>query len=81
MENTGGKFRADRFCCQLVVALLGVINSFGGFAASFVGCHIRYDLQQVGITTKKDEQLCAWIGRRGALRNFFEGLVLWLNFL
>ena len=33
----------------------------GGFAANFVGYHIRYDLQQVGITAKGGEWLVNWI--------------------
>ena len=32
-----------------------------GFASSFVGFHLRYDLCQVGITDTRGEWLCNWI--------------------
>lgn len=46
---------------ELVGTPFGYHKFSGGCAASFVGYHIRYDLQQVGITTKGGEWLCAWI--------------------
>lgn len=46
---------------ELVGTPFGYHKFSGGFAASFVGYHIRYDLQQVGITTKRGDWLCGWI--------------------
>jgi len=46
---------------ELVGTPFGYHKISGGFAANFVGYHIRYDLQQVGITTKRGEWLCSWI--------------------
>lgn len=43
-----------------LVPLLDITSS-GGFSANFVGYHIRYDLQQVGITAKRGEWLVNWI--------------------
>ena len=46
---------------ELVGTPFGYHKFSGGFAANFVGYHIRYDLQQVGITAKWGEWLVNWI--------------------
>ena len=46
---------------ELIGTPFGYHKFSGGFAANSVGYHIRYDLQQVGITVKRGEWLCAWI--------------------
>ena len=46
---------------ELVGTPFGHIKFSGGFAPNFVGYHIRYDLQQVGITAKRGEWLVDWI--------------------
>lgn len=74
---------------ELVGTPFGYHKFSGGCAASFVGYHIRYDLQQVGITTKGGEWLCAWIVSAASskfvvqARAFRElgGWALWLSFL
>ena len=46
---------------ELIETPFGYHKFSGGYAANFVGYHIRYDLQQVGITTKRGEWSVNWI--------------------
>ena len=46
---------------ELIGTPFGYHKFSGGFAANFVGYHIRHDLQQVGITSKRGEWLVNWI--------------------
>ena len=46
---------------ELIGTPFGYHKFSGGYAANFVGYHIRYDLQQVGIAAKKGEWLVNWI--------------------
>eukprot|EP00435_Cladocopium_sp_Y103_P049027 s1164_g14.t1 len=57
----------------------------GGFSSDFVGFHLRYDKNQVGITTKRGSWLVDWIrgleSKRfvGTSVNFWGALDSWLN--
>ena len=49
------------FAFELVGTPFGYHKFSGGYAANFVGYHIRFDLQQVGITSKRGDWLVSWI--------------------
>ena len=55
---------------ELVGTPFGYHKFSGGCAASFVGYHIRYDLQQVGITTREVN---------GCVLGFVAQLLVWLK--
>ena len=46
---------------ELIGTPFGYHKFKGGYASEFVGFHIRYDLAEVGISTKRGEWLLSWI--------------------
>ena len=46
---------------ELIGTPFGYHKFKGGYASEFVGFQIRYDLAEVGVSTKRGEWLLAWI--------------------